>query len=379
MASNSFGTHFRITTWGESHGKAYGVVIDGCPAGLELSENEITAVLSYRRPGRNIYTTPRNELDIAHIYSGVFEGKTTGAPISIIIFNRDNHANDYTSTRDLLRPGHANFTYWKKYTVFDPYGGGRASARETVCRVAAGAIAKKILHLCGIDLIAYIRSVGNVESPSYIEYNIDDIRQRVRDSPIFCPCPSTEQTIIQLLHSVKSSGDSLGGIVELFTTALPVGLGDPIYEKLEANLAKAMLSIPACKGFEVGDGFLSTRKMGSQSNDEFDIDNSKNISLTTNYSGGTLGGITNGMPIYCKMAFKPTSSIQKSQRTVNFIEKTPSILQYAATARHDPCVAIRAVPVVEAMAALVLIDAIIFNQSADIKNITAQARETANI
>lgn len=379
MASNSFGTHFRITTWGESHGKAYGVVIDGCPAGLELSETEITDVLSYRRPGRNNYTTPRNELDIAHIYSGVFEGKTTGAPISIIIFNRDNNTDDYTPIRELLRPGHANFTYWKKYTVFDPYGGGRASARETVCRVAAGAIAKKILHLCGIDLIAYIRSVGDIVSPSYVEYNIDDIRHPVRDSPIFCPCPDTEQAIVTLLNSVKSSGDSLGGIVELFTTALPVGLGDPVYEKLEANLAKAMLSIPACKGFEIGDGFLSARKLGSQSNDEFDIDNSENISLTTNYSGGTLGGITNGMPIYCKMAFKPTSSIQKAQRTVNFIEKIPSILQHTATDRHDSCVAIRAVPVVEAMAALVLIDALIFNQSVDIKNITAQARATANI
>lgn len=379
MATNSFGTHFRITTWGESHGKAYGVVIDGCPAGLELSEKEITDVLSYRKPGRNIHTTSRQELDIAHIYSGVFEGKTTGAPISIIIFNRDNNADDYTPIRKLLRPGHASFTYWRKYTIFDPYGGGRASARETVCRVAAGAIAKKILYLCGIDLIAYIRSVGDIASPSYVDHNITDVRQQIIDSPIFCACPNTEQMIIKLLHSVKSLGDSIGGIVELFTTPLPIGLGDPVYEKLEANLAKAMLSIPACKGFEIGDGFLSAQKLGSQSNDEFYIDDSENISFITNHSGGTLGGIANGMPIYCRMPFKPTSSIQKPQRTVDFIEKIPSVLQYTATARHDPCVAIRAVPVVEAMAALVLVDALVFNQSIDIKNITGKIRYTANI
>lgn len=379
MASNSFGTHFRITTWGESHGKAYGVVIDGCPAGLELSENEITEALSYRRPGRNIYTTPRKESDIAHIYSGVFEGKTTGAPISIIIFNRDNNSDDYACIRELLRPGHATFTYWKKYTNFDPYGGGRASARETVCRVAAGAVAKKLLHLCGVELIAYIRAINNITSPSYVKYNMDDIRGQIKTSPIFCPCPDTEQEILTLLHAVKSSGDSVGGIVELFTTNLPIGLGDPIYEKLEANLAKAMLSIPGCKGFEIGDGFLSAKQLGSEANDIFDMDSSGDIFLITNHSGGILGGITNGMPIYCRMPFKPTSSIQKPQDTVNFIEKTSHTLQYGATARHDPCIAIRAVPVVEAMAALVLIDAFIFNLSTDINHIISRVRESANI
>lgn len=379
MASNSFGTHFRITTWGESHGKAYGVVIDGCPAGLELSENEITEALSSRRPGRNIYTTSRKESDIAHIYSGVFQGKTTGAPISIIIFNRDNNSDDYACIQELLRPGHATFTYWKKYTNFDPYGGGRASARETVCRVAAGAIAKKLLHLCGVDLIAYIRAINNITSPSYVGYNIDDIRGQIKVSPIFCPCPDTEQEILMLLHSAKSSGDSVGGIVELFTTNLPIGLGDPIYEKLEANLAKAMLSIPGCKGFEIGDGFLSAEQLGSEANDIFDIDSAGEIFLTTNHSGGILGGITNGMPIYCRMPFKPTSSIQKPQVTVNFIEKTSSTLEYGASARHDPCIAIRAVPVVEAMAALVLVDAFIFNLSTDITHIISRFREPANI
>lgn len=379
MASNSFGTHFRITTWGESHGKAYGVVIDGCPAGLELSEKEISDVLVYRRPGRTPYTTPRKELDIAHIYSGVFQGKTTGAPISIIIFNEDNNPEDYVSITKLLRPGHANFTYWKKYTHFDPYGGGRASARETLCRVAAGAVAKKLLSLCSIDLIAYIQSVGNIVSPSYIDYNVHDIRPQIINSPIFCPCKNTEKSIINLLDSTKSSGDSIGGVVELFTTALPIGLGDPVYEKLEANLAKAMLSIPACKGFEIGDGFLSTQKLGSESNDQLYMDSSENIFFTTNYSGGTLGGITNGMPIHCKMAFKPTSSIQKPQCTVNFIEKIPSVLQHTATARHDPCVAIRAVPVVEAMAALVLVDALLLNQCIHIKNITGRFCDIAKI
>lgn len=379
MASNSFGTHFRITTWGESHGKAYGVVIDGCPAGLALSEKEITDALVYRRPGRNIQTTPRKELDIAHIYSGVFEGKTTGAPISIIIFNTDNNPKDYRSITKLLRPGHANFTYWKKYTHFDPYGGGRASARETVCRVAAGSIAKKILSLCNIDLIAYLYSVGNIVSPSYSHKKVENIRPQIINSSIFCPCAHTEKRIINLIDSIKLSGDSIGGVVELFTTALPIGLGDPIYEKLEANLAKAMLSIPACKGFEIGDGFLSGQKLGSQSNDQFFIDNSENIFFTTNYSGGTLGGITNGMPIHCRMPFKPTSSIQKPQGTVNFREKTPSILKYTATARHDPCVAIRAVPVVEAMAALVLIDALLSNLCIDIQKIVSRSRDAATI
>lgn len=379
MASNSFGTHFRITTWGESHGKAYGVVIDGCPAGLELCEDEITKALSYRRPGRNVYTTSRKELDIAHIYSGVFQGKTTGAPISIIIFNKDNNPDDYASIQELLRPGHATFTYWKKYANFDPYGGGRASARETVCRVAAGAIAKKVLYLCGVDLIAYTRAINNITTPSYVGYNIDDIRGQIKTSPIFCPCSDTEQHILKLLHWAKSSGDSLGGIVELFTTNLPIGLGDPIYEKLEANLAKAMLSIPGCKGFEIGDGFLSAEQLGSESNDIFDIDSSGDIFLTTNHSGGILGGITNGMPIYCRMPFKPTSSIKKPQDTVNFIEKTSCTLQYGAGARHDPCIAIRAVPVVEAMAALVLIDAFISNLSTDINHIISGVREPANI
>lgn len=378
MASNSFGTQFRITTWGESHGKAYGVVIDGCPAGLELSEKEITDVLLYRRPGRNIHTTPRKELDIAHIYSGVFEGKTTGAPISILILNEDNNPEDYIPIKKLLRPGHASFTYWKKYTHFDPYGGGRASARETVCRVAAGAIAKKILHLCSIDLIAYIRSVGDIVSPSYINYDINEIRHQILNSPIFCPCPETQKKISQLLDAIKSKGDSIGGVVELFTTPLPIGLGDPVYERLEANLAKSMLSIPACKGFEIGDGFLCTRKLGSESNDQLYIDNLGNISFITNYSGGTLGGITNGMPLYCRMPFKPTSSIQKPQHTVNFVEKVPSILHYTTTARHDPCVAIRAVPVVEAMAALVLVDALLLNQSIDITTIISRMYDTAN-
>lgn len=379
MASNSFGTHFRITTWGESHGKAYGVVVDGCPAGLELSENEITQALSSRRPGRNMYTTSRNESDTAHIYSGIFQGKTTGAPISIIIFNKDNNSDAYTSIQKLLRPGHATFTYWKKYTNFDPYGGGRASARETVCRVAAGAIAKKLLELCGVRLIAYIRSIHNITSPSYVGYNMDAIRAQIKTSPIFCPCAATEQKILTLLHSVKSSGDSVGGIVELFTTNLPVGLGDPIYEKVEANLAQAMLSIPGCKGFEIGDGFLSAEKLGSEANDIFDLDSSGDIFLTTNHSGGILGGITSGMPIYCRVPFKPTSSIQKPQATVNFIEKTPHTLRYGAAARHDPCIAIRAVPVVEAMAALVLLDAIIFNLSTDINHIISRVRASANI
>ncbi len=331
MPSNSFGNIFRITTWGESHGKAIGVVIDGCPAGLEISEDDINIELSKRAPGQNPLTSPRNEPDIAEIYSGTFEGKTTGAPISIIIFNQDADPSKYEATKNLLKPGHANFTYLEKYGCFDYRGGGRSSARETACRVAAGAIAKKLLTKFGVSVNATLQSVGEARS---------------------------SKEIADIIAKLKAEGDSIGGVISFEASNLPVGLGDPVYEKLEANLAKAMLSIPASKGFEVGEGFKASSMKGSEHNDEF-VDVAGNSS--TNSAGGTLGGISTGMPLVGRVVFKPTSSIRKTQKTID-LQGNYSDFKLPEGSRHDPCVAIRAVPVVEAMLALVLVDALLMNR-----------------
>lgn len=335
MASNSFGQIFRITTWGESHGKGVGVVIDGCPAGLAISEAEVNEALAQRAPGRIPLTSPRKESDQAEIYSGVFEGVTTGAPISIIIHNHDAKSSAYEPIKNILRPGHANFTYLEKYGVFDYRGGGRASARETACRVAAAAVAKKLLLHENISVKAYLASIAGVQ-------NYEAMMQKVKEA--------------------MEAGDSLGGIVAFEATGLPVGLGDPVYEKLEANLAKAMLSLPATKGFEIGEGFQAAEMKGSEHNDIF-IKNKSLVITQTNHSGGTLGGISTGMPLMGKVAFKPTSSIKKSQKT---LDRDGNIINFTLPegSRHDPCVAIRAVPVVEAMCSLVLADAILLNRCA---------------
>jgi chorismate synthase len=364
MASNSFGNIFRITTWGESHGKAIGVVIDGCPAGLFLSEEDINQELSLRAPGKNDYTTPRKEKDHAEIYSGIFDGKTTGTPISIIIMNHDADSTKYEPIKHILRPGHANFTYIAKYGTHDYRGGGRASARETACRVAAGAVAKKILHFFSIRTCAYLSSMGDVKA-TIIENDLEKLKNATYSDTIFCPDPIASARMMQKISTAKASGDSLGGIVEFIATGLPIGLGDPIYEKLEANLAKAMLSLPATKGFEIGEGFHASQMSGSDHNDSFikkDFIKSKHIIQTqTNHAGGTLGGISTGMPLLGRVAFKPTSSIQTSQQTTDIVGK-PTILTLPEGSRHDPCVAIRAVPIVEAMCALVLVDAVLMNQ-----------------
>lgn len=347
MASNSFGTLFKITTWGESHGKAVGVVIDGCPAGLDINDKDINEALFWRSPGRNEYSSPRKEEDIAEILSGVFEGKTTGAPISIIIPNKDIDSTPYEETKHLVRPGHAQYTYLHKYGIFDYRGGGRASARETAPRVAASAVAKKLLLHMGITVTAFIRQIGDIKAKNF--------DQDIHESPLFCPDKKASLSMMSLLNSIRKEGDSIGGIVECIVTNIILGLGDPIYEKLEANLAKAMLSIPASKGFEIGSGFDSASMKGSLHNDLF-IKN-----FQTNNAGGTLGGISTGMPILCKVAFKPTSSIQKPQAT-NALSGESSTFSFSKDARHDPCVAIRAVPVVEAMMSLVLADAILHNR-----------------
>ena len=353
MASNSFGGNFRITTFGESHGSVMGVVIDGCSSGIDVCEADINKELALRSPGKNKYVSPRVEKDEAQILSGVFEGKTTGAPIAIIIANNNADSSKYESIKDLLRPGHANYTYLKKYGFFDYRGGGRASARETVCRVAAGAVAKKILVKHDIAIVAYIKSIGSItaEVPTV---DIQSLRDQTYQNPIYCPDEKATVLMMQEIDAIRSDGDSIGGTVEFMISGAPAGLGDPVYEKLDANLAKAMMSIPATKGFEIGSGFAAAAMKGSEHNDVF-VSKNGEISTETNNAGGVLGGISTGMPITGRVAFKPTPSIMTPQKTID-IDGKEQTLQLPAGSRHDPCVAIRAVPVVEAMCALVIVD-----------------------
>jgi chorismate synthase len=356
MASNSFGQIFRITTWGESHGRAIGVVIDGCPAGISITEEALQVALARRAPGRNPQVTARREPDRPEIYSGVFQGKTTGAPISIIMMNQDVDSQPYEATKDLMRPGHAQATYLAKYGVYDYRGGGRASARETACRVAAGVLAEKLLAAYGIQTHAYLQTLGDIVSP-HRAIPITALKTLTHQSPIFCPDKDIEAQMLQYLERVKAAQDSVGGVVSFIATGLPAGLGDPVYEKLEAKLANAMLSIPASKGFEIGEGFLAAAMHGSSHNDHFE-----SLAQTkTNHAGGTLGGISTGMPLWGRVVFKPTSSIGQTQSTVN-LQGEPAVFLQAPGSRHDPCVAIRAVPVVEAMLNLVLADALLMNR-----------------
>lgn len=342
MGTNQFGQYFQVTTWGESHGKEMGLVIDGCPPKVKINDEMINAALKFRAPGQTPWTSPRKETDEAEIVSGVFEGMTTGHPIAIRIPNRDAKSSAYKGLEKVLRPGHANATYLEKYGIYDYRGGGRASARETACRVAAAAIAEQLLE--GVEVHAYLKEIGSVSIQSV---DLDHLKQ----SPIFCPDPNAEKLMIERVEQVIEEKDSIGGVVEVVAKGVPVGLGDPVYQKVEANLAQAMLSIPASKGFEIGSGFGAARMKGSEHNDLF-IE--KNVTQTNN-AGGTLGGITNGMPLVCRVAFKPTSSIGLEQKTVN-LEGEPATYQLPKGSRHDPCVTIRAVPVVKAMMLLVLAD-----------------------
>lgn len=354
MASNSLGSIFRITTWGESHGPAIGVVIDGCPAGLPLSCEEIDEALALRAPGKNPYTTPRKESDQVEILSGLFEGKTTGAPLSFVIRNLDHDSSKYDPIKDLIRPGHANYTYLQKYGLFDYRGGGRSSARETAARVAAGAVAKKILMLLEVNIVAYLEAVGEVRAFAVPE-DQDELRRLTLSSPLFCPDEEAARLMMASLDEVKAQGDSLGGVVAFRTSRLPVGLGDPVYAKLEASLAFAMMSLPATKGFEIGSGFSAAAMKGSEHNDGYAMKDGK-IEARTNHAGGLLGGISTGEPLYGRVAFKPTSSIMLPQKSVT-LKGEETTFQLPSGSRHDPCVAIRAVPIVEAMVALVLVDA----------------------
>ena len=352
-----------MTTWGESHGPAIGVVIDGCPAGLPLNENMINSALKKRAPGQSPYTSPRKETDKATLLSGVFENQTTGTPISILIPNNDTRKKHYSPIKHLLRPGHANFSYLEKYGIFDYRGGGRASARETASRVAAGAVAAQLLATQKITVHSYLTQIGDLKAAN-ISSESTLLANTIDNSALFWPEPTGDEKLMHHLNNIVATGDSVGGIVEFRIDNVPAGLGDPIYEKLEANLAKAMLSLPATKGIELGEGFKCVQLTGSQHNDHFCAQS--DAPMATNHAGGTLGGISTGMPIIGRVAFKPTSSIKKTQPTVD-TKGNQADFTLPEGSRHDPCVAIRAVPVVKAMCQLVLADAYLMSLSSKIK------------
>lgn len=349
MRSNSFGKIFNISTFGESHGMALGVVIDGCPAGLEIDLDYINQELAKRRPGQSAIVTQRKEPDTAKILSGVFEGKSTGTPIALMIENTNQKSKDYSHIADKFRPSHADFTYMKKYGVRDYRGGGRSSARETVARVAAGAIAKLILKHVGISLTAFVSKVGDIEWTGKLT---KDLINNIELNPVRCPDPESAELMEALIRDIRKQGDTIGGIVSCEITEVPVGLGEPVFDKLHADLAKAMMSINAAKGFEYGSGFKGTTMKGSEHNDAFYMDGDK-VKTKTNYSGGIQGGISNGMPIYFNVAFKPVATIMQDQES---IDQQNDKVKIEGKGRHDPCVLPRAVPIVEAMAALVMVD-----------------------
>ena len=347
---NTFGKIFQISTWGESHGPAVGVTIDGCPAGVPIDEEAIQVELDRRRPGQSDITTPRSEADRLEVLSGVFEGISTGAPILLMVRNKDARPQAYDHLKDVYRPSHADYTYQVKYGHRDHRGGGRSSARETIGRVAAGAIARRILaDSAGVELVAYVRRIHDIEAA------IDAAsvtRAAVESNAVRCPDSAAAEKMIERIKQLRKEGDSAGGLVELVARGLPVGLGEPVFDRLEADLAKAMLSLPATKGFEGGSGFDGTRLTGSAHNDAFYMAGDE-VRTRSNNSGGVQGGISNGEDLVCRIAFKPTATINKEQETVS-TSGEETVLK--ARGRHDPCVLPRAVPIVEAMAALVLVD-----------------------
>jgi chorismate synthase len=355
MAANTFGEIFRITTFGESHGKAIGVIIDGCPAGLFIDEHLIHYDLQRRRPGQSRIVTQRKEAEDFEILSGVFEGKSTGTPICLVIPNTDQKSGDYSHIAEVFRPSHADFTYHAKYGHRDHTGGGRSSARETAARVAAGAVAKMLLSAHGIQVTAYVSQVGSVYIPAEAEINLSTIEQ----NPVRCPHPETAELMESLIMEVRKMGDTIGGMVSCTITGCPAGLGAPVFDKLHADLGKAMLSINAVKGFEYGSGFKCVSMKGSEHNDAF-TNEAGRISTLTNHSGGIQGGISNGMPIQFNVAFKPVATIVAAQDTVD-VRGDKAIAE--GKGRHDPCVVPRAVPIVEAMAALVIADHLLRNRS----------------
>lgn len=352
MQSNSFGKLFSITTFGESHGKGIGVVIDGCPAGLVIDENFIQQEMDRRKPGQSAITTQRKEYDTVQILSGVFEGVSLGTPIALFIANKDAQSKDYEYLKHSFRPSHADFTWQQKFGLRDYRGGGRSSARETAARVAAGAIAKLLLKHYDISITAYVSQIGTVQlNKSYAELNLAATEKNI----VRCPDEKMGAQMIEAIQQARSGGDTLGGIVSCVIKNTPAGIGEPVFDKLQANLAKAMLSINAVKGFEYGSGFAAAHMKGSEHNDAF-ITTEKGIETRTNFSGGIQGGISNGMDIYFNVAFKPVSTIMQTQESV---DENGNAIELKNSGRHDPCVVPRAVPIVEAMAALVLADALL--------------------
>ncbi|TKC09002.1 chorismate synthase [Pedobacter frigoris] len=352
MAGNTFGQLFRITTFGESHGIAIGVILDGCPAQLPIDLDFIQSELDKRRPGQSKITTQRKESDTVQILSGVFEGKSTGTPIAMLIPNEDQRSKDYNHNTDVYRPSHADYTYDAKYGIRDHRGGGRSSARETAARVAAGAIAKLLLKHHGIEIFAHVSSVGHIQAPNLTHDNIDELLTTREENIVRCADPATAHQMIEFIDGIRKDGDTVGGKISCIIKNCPVGLGEPVFDKLHADLGKAMLSINAVHGFEYGSGFAGSEMRGSEHNDIFLVNEGQPKTLT-NFSGGIQGGISNGMEINFSVAFKPVATIMHNQQTINAAGEAAEI---KGKGRHDPCVVPRAVVIVEAMAALVIAD-----------------------
>lgn len=361
MAGSTYGNIFKITTWGESHGKALGVVVDGCPAGIRLDESDIQFFLNRRKPGQSSYTTQRNEDDKVEILSGVFEGKTTGTPISMIVYNKDHRSADYSQISQYYRPGHADYTFDAKYGFRDYRGGGRSSGRETIGRVATGAIASKILGELGVNITTYSKSIGNIE----IDYNKFDA-SKILNNPMYMPDEDAACSAEKMLKEKMAQMDSCGGIIECIVNGMPAGIGEPVFEKLDANLAKAVMSIGAVKGIEIGDGFKAAASTGSTDNDGFEIKDGA-IVKTSNHAGGILGGISDGSQIILRAAIKPTPSIAQTQKTVN---KSMENIDINIKGRHDPIIVPRAVVVVESMVAITLVDLLFTSMTSRMDKIT---------
>lgn len=355
MAGSTFGRLFQVTTWGESHGMGIGVVVDGCPAGLELDEEKIQKYLNRRKPGQTRYSTPRKEDDLVEIQSGIFEGKTTGTPISMVVYNKTQRSGDYSEIAGYYRPGHADYTFDQKYGFRDYRGGGRSSGRETISRVAAGAVALELLKELGIQVHAYSRAIGGI--------CIDDQKaslEQIGKSPLYMPDLEASEKAELLLEQKMKEQDSVGGVIECIVSGMPAGVGDPVFEKLDANLAKAVMSIGAVKGVEIGDGFAVADSFGSRNNDSFQTDDKGTVFKKSNHAGGVLGGISDGSDIILRAAVKPTPSIAREQKTIN---KTGENIDIAIRGRHDPIIVPRAVVVVEAMTALSLADMLMISMT----------------
>lgn len=360
LAGSTYGTIFKITTWGESHGKGIGVVIDGCPSGIPLCEDNIQKYLNRRKPGQSKFSTPRKEDDKVEILSGVFEGKTTGTPISLVVMNTSQRSGDYSEIASYYRPGHADYTFDMKYGFRDYRGGGRSSGRETIGRVAAGAVAAKVLEILGVEIHAYTRAIGDFVVTDE-DFNMDD----VFSNPLYMPSGKVADDAATYLEKVREESDSLGGIAECIATGVPAGIGEPVFEKLDANLSKALVSIGSVKAFEIGDGIKVAKMLGSENNDSFTTADGK-ITKSTNHAGGTLGGISDGSDIVLRAYIKPTPSIFKTQHTIN---KNNENIDINIKGRHDPIIVPRAVVVVEAMTTITILDMMLLNMSSNIENI----------